>query len=51
MTVAVKYGVVYPDGTYTSGITEHYRLAKHYAREHEGAVYAVGGPDDPEVKA
>ena len=44
-----RYGIRWPDGSYTGGITDSLRFAQHYAREHAGTVYAVGSPEDPEA--
>jgi hypothetical protein len=37
---AERYGVRWPDGSVTGGITESHRLAAAYARNHAGTVYA-----------
>jgi hypothetical protein len=42
------YGITWPDGSFTGAITDQYRLAVAYAKAHEGRVYEVGGPADPE---
>ena len=46
---APRYGIKYPDGSYTGGITADHSLAAHYARLHKAVVYKVGSSDDPEV--
>ena len=48
-----RYGVLWPDGTYTGGITDKHAWAAEYARisGFNGRAYTVGGEDDPETKA
>lgn len=46
--MTVRYGVIWPDGAFTGGITEHYHHATHYAKTGNGRAYQVGGSDDPE---
>lgn len=46
--MSARYGVLWPDGSYTGGITDHARLAMRYAQTDGGKWYEVGGPDDPE---
>ena len=44
-----RFGVLWPDGGHTGGITESYRDACAYARTVPGAtVYQVGTDHDPE---
>ena len=44
-----RYGVLWPDGGYTGGLTESYRDACAYARTVPGAqVYQSGTDADPE---
>lgn len=43
-----RFGCIWPDGSYTGGITDSARDAGHYAKQHGGSVYEIGGPDDPE---
>jgi len=46
---APRFGVAWPDGSYTGGITDSYRDACAYARTVPGAtVYPVGSDADPE---
>lgn len=44
----IRFGCIWPDGSYTGGITESQRDAAGYARQHDGRWYEIGGPDDPE---
>lgn len=47
-----SYGILWPDGTYTGGITDKHALAAEYAKisGFNGNAYSVGSEDDPEVK-
>ena len=47
-----RYGILWPDGTYTAGITDKHALAAEYAKisGFNGKAYTIGGDDDPEVK-
>ncbi len=47
---APRYGVEWPDGTYTGAISDQQRLAASYARNHNGKAYEVGSASDPEKK-
>lgn len=44
-----RYGVRWPDGTFTGGIGFSYRELTEYARSFGGRVYEVGADNDPEV--
>ena len=43
-----RYGVNWPDGSYTGPITDHYNRAARYARDHGGTAYQEGTSEDPE---
>lgn len=44
-----RFGVTWPDGSYTGGISDSYRDTCAYARTVPGAtVYEVGSDADPE---
>lgn len=47
-----SYGIIWPDGTYTGGITDKHAWAAEYAKTSgfNGKVYTVGSEDDPEIK-
>ena len=46
----MKYGIIWPDGSYTGPLAEHARELAFYAKQHGGRVYLVGSAEDPEVK-
>lgn len=48
---APRYGVLWPDGSFTGGISFSYRDTAAYAKNHDGSVYEVGSAEDPEVLA
>ncbi len=39
--MSTRYGVKWPDGLVTGGITDSYRLAASYAKDHDGTVYEI----------
>lgn len=47
--MTARYGVRWPDGSVTGGITDHYRLAAAYAKHRDnpapGVVYQEGSQD------
>ena len=43
-----RFGVLWPDGSYTGGITDQQRLVMRYAQTDGGKWYEVGGANDPE---
>jgi len=45
-----RFGILWPDGTFTGGITDTRQFAVAFAKDHRGTVYEVGGADDPEAK-
>lgn len=51
MSAATRYGVQWPDGSFTGGITFSQRDAAAYAKTNDGSVYEVGSAEDPEVMA
>ena len=42
-----RYGVRYPNGTYSGAISPTAKDLKPYAREHHGAIYEAGTAEDP----
>ena len=44
-----RYGIKYPNGDFTGGITTDHSLATAYAKQCKGMVYKVGSSDDPET--
>ena len=46
------YGILWPDNTYTGGITDKHALAAEYAKTSgfNGKAYSVGSEDDPELQ-
>ena len=49
---APRYGIRWPNGTFTGGITDRHAYAVAYVSNAGigGHVYLVGSPQDPEVK-
>lgn len=47
-----RYGILWPDGTFTGGITERHAWAAEYAKTSgfSGKVYTEGSEDDPELR-
>ena len=46
--IGTRFGVIWPGGSFTGGITDHQRLAMRYAQTDGGQWYQVGGTLDPE---
>jgi hypothetical protein len=44
---AHRYGVKYPDGTWSGPISPTAKDLKPYAREHHGTIYEAGTAEDP----
>ena len=47
MTHEPRFGVKYPNGTWSGSITASRRDAAHYGKPYHGQVYEVGSADDP----
>ncbi len=43
----MRYGIKYPDGSFSGEITDQFRLAQAYARDHDGVVYDIEDQTDP----
>jgi len=43
-----RWGVIWPDGSYTGAIGQLARDVAHYAKQHDGQVYEIGSAEDPE---
>ena len=47
ITHTSRFGVKYPDGTYSGPITHSRRDAAHYGKPFHAEVYEVGSAEDP----
>ena len=51
--MTTRYGIQWPDGSYTGGVTDKHDRVVAYLKEAGigGRIYKVGSPQDPELKS